>query len=179
MESRPPMNTQTIKKVIREIIFSLVPAILIAFFVNFFVTEAAVVEQGPSMQPNLYVGYRVMTEKVSYRFHEPNRGDIVIVERADQEVDLVKRIVALPGEIIEVRAGQVWLNGEQLTEPYVKEFGGPSYGPSRVPDGTVFILGDNRRLSHDSRAFGPVSLDSVNRRVIFIYWPLDEFKIFP
>jgi signal peptidase I len=173
------MNTQTIKKVIREIIFSLVPAILIAFFVNFFVTEAAVVEQGPSMQPNLYVGYRVMTEKVSYRFHEPNRGDIVIVERADQEVDLVKRIVALPGEIIEVRAGQVWLNGEQLTEPYVKEFGGPSYGPSRVPDGTVFILGDNRRLSHDSRAFGPVSLDSVNRRVIFIYWPLDEFKIFP
>ena len=173
------MNTQTIKKVIREIIFSLVPAILIAFFVNFFVTEAAVVEQGPSMQPNLYVGYRVMTEKVSYRFHEPNRGDIVIVERADQEVDLVKRIVALPGEIIEVRAGQVWLNGEQLTEPYVKEFGGPSYGPSRVPDGTVFILGDNRRLSHDSRTFGPVSLDSVNRRVIFIYWPLDEFKIFP
>ena len=173
------MNTQTIKKVIREIIFSLVPAILIAFFVNFFVTEAAVVEQGPSMQPNLYVGYRVMTEKVSYRFHEPNRGDIVIVEQAGQDVDLVKRIVALPGEIVEVRAGQVWLNGEKLSEPYVQEFGGPSYGPSRIPDGTFFILGDNRRLSHDSRAFGPVSLDSVNRRVIFIYWPLEEFKVFP
>jgi signal peptidase I len=179
MEPRPSMNAQTIKKIIGEIIFSLVPAILIAFFINYFITEAAVVEQGPSMQPNLYVGYRVMTEKVSYRFHEPDRGDIVIVEQEGQAVDLVKRIVALPGEIIEVRAGHVWLNGEKLSEPYVKELGGPSYGPSRIPDGTVFILGDNRRLSHDSRAFGPVSLDAVNRRVIFIYWPLEEFKIFP
>lgn len=173
------MNTQTFFKVLREIIFSIVPALLIALFVNTYVTEAALVEQGPSMQPNLYVGYRVMTEKVSYRFREPDRGDIVIAERAGQEVDLVKRIVALPGEIVEVRAGHVWLNGKQLSEPYVKEFGGPSYGPSRVPDGYVFILGDNRLLSHDSRSFGPVSLDSVNRRVIFIYWPLDEFKIIP
>lgn len=173
------MNTQTIYKTIREIIFSLVPALLIALFVNFFVTEAAVVEQGPSMQPNLYVGYRVMTEKVSYRFHEPNLGDIVIIERAGREVDLVKRIIALPGEIVEVRSGRVWINGEQLSEPYVEEFGGPSYGPSRVPDGSVFILGDNRHLSHDSRAFGPVSLDSVNRRVIFIYWPPEEIKVFP
>jgi len=173
------MHKRTIIKSLREIIFSIVPALLIALFVNTFVTEAAVVEQGPSMQPNLYVGYRVMTEKVSYRFHEPDRGDIVIAERAGQEVDLVKRIVALPGEIVEVRAGHVWLNGEQLSEPYIKEFGGTSYGPSRVSDGSVFILGDNRRLSHDSRAFGPVLRETVNRRVIFIYWPLDEFKIFP
>jgi len=173
------MNPQTLFKILREIIFSIVPALLIALFVNTFVTEAAVVEQGPSMQPNLYVGYRVMTEKVSYRFHEPDRGDIVIAEREGQEVDLVKRIVALPGEIVEVRAGHVWLNGEQLSEPYVEEFGGPNYGPSRVPDGCIFILGDNRRLSHDSRSFGPVLRETVNRRVIFIYWPLDEFKIFP
>jgi len=87
--------------------------------------------------------------------------------------------VALPGEIVEVRGGHVWLNGEKLSEPYVQEFGGPGYGPSWIPDRTAFILGDNRRLSHDSRAFGPVSLDSVNRRVLFIYWPLEEFKIFP
>jgi len=123
MEPRPSMNVQTIKKFIREIIFSLVPAILIAFFFNYFVTEAAVVEQGPSMQPNLYVGYRVMTEKVSYRFREPFRGDIVIVEQEGQAVDLVKRIVALPGEIVEVRGGHVWLNGEKLSEPYVQRPG--------------------------------------------------------
>ena len=173
------MHKRTIIKALREIIFSIVPALLIALFVNTFVTEAAVVEQGPSMQPNLYVGDRVMTEKVSYRFSEPARGDIVIVERGYKDVDLVKRVVALPGEVVEVRGGHVLINNEPLVEPYAQAFGGPNYGPAQVPDGTVFVLGDNRRLSHDSRVIGPVSLEAVNRRVILVYWPLDEFKILP
>ena len=173
------MHKRTIIKALREIFFSIVPALLIALFVNTFVTEAAVVEQGPSMQPNLYVGDRVMTEKVSYRFSEPARGDIVIVEQGYKDVDLVKRVVALPGEVVEVRAGHVFINGQQLAEPYVQAFGGPNYGPAQVPDVSVFVLGDNRRLSHDSRMIGPVSLEAVNRRVILVYWPLDEFTILP
>ena len=173
------MIKRTILKALREVIFSIVPALMIALFVNTFVTEAAIVEQGPSMQPNLYVGDRVMTEKISYRFREPSRGDIVVVDQAVRGVDLVKRVVGLPGEILEVRDGHVWINGELLTEPYAQNFGGPDYGPALVPKGQVFVLGDNRRLSHDSRLIGPVSLETVKRRVIFIYWPLEEFKVFP
>jgi signal peptidase I len=88
-------------------------------------------------------------------------------------------VVALPGEVVEVRGGHVFINGDPLLEPYAQAFGGPDYGPAQIPEGSVFVLGDNRRLSHDSRLIGPVSLESVKRRVIMIYWPLEEFRIFP
>ena len=78
------------QRLAREFITALLPAVLIALFVNVFIAQAAMVEDGPSMQPNLYVGYRMMTEKVSYRFHEPRRGDIVIAKPEDSQITLVK-----------------------------------------------------------------------------------------
>ena len=166
-------------KVLRGIVFPIIPALMIALFVNTFVTETSIMEQGPSMQPNLFVGDRVMTEKVSYRFREPVRGDIVVVERGVKGVDLVKRVIGLPGEVIEVRSGHVWINGELQLEPYAQNFGGPDYGPALIPIGQVFVLGDNRRISHDSRMIGPVSLEVIQRRVLFVYWPLEGVKFFP
>lgn len=173
------MYERFFSKVLREIVFSIIPAMMIALFINTFVAEAAIVEQGPSMQPNLSVGDRVMTEKVSYRFHEPMRGDIVVVEGGVQGVDLVKRVIGLPGEVIEVRSGHVWINGELQLEPYAQNFGGPDYGPALIPIGQVFVLGDNRRISHDSRLIGPVSLGAIHRRVLFVFWPLEEIRFFP
>lgn len=173
------MYKRTILKALRDIIFSIVPALLIALFVNTYITKSAFVEQGPSMQPNLSVGNRVMTEKISYRFREPDRGDIVVVEGVVRGVDLVKRVVGLPGEIIEVRDGQVRIDGELHREPYVQNSGGPDYGPGLIPNAHVFVLGDNRCFSKDSRLIGPISLEAVKRRVSFVYWPLGEIKFFP
>jgi signal peptidase I len=144
-----------------------------------YIAEAAMVEDGPSMQPNLYVGYRMMTEKVTYYFHEPERGDIIIAEQPNGQTNLVKRVIGLPGETIESRNGHTYINGALLDEPWVTHFGGRYYPPMIMPEGFVFIIGDNRPVSHDSRVIGPVPIENISGRVIFIYWPVTEFEIFP
>ncbi|MDY7075457.1 MAG: signal peptidase I [Chloroflexota bacterium] len=167
-------------KLVWEITTTVLPAILIALFINVYVAEAALIEEGPSMQPNLYRGDRVMMEKISYRFHLPQRGDVVIADRpGETEVSLIKRIVALPGETVEVRGGHTFINGEPIEEPWVTHFGGVNYPPTSVPPGHVFILGDNRPQSRDSRAIGPVPIDALNGRARFVYWPPDQIKWIP
>jgi len=151
-------------------------ALLITLVVNSFVARAWVVD-GPSMQPNLYYGQRVMIEKITYRlFHGPRRGDVVVVDVADSTEPLIKRVVALPGETIKIRGGQVIIDGELLEEPWVEYAGGRDLPPTTVPPLHVFILGDNRPNSRDSRAFGPVHVDQIDRRALFIYWPLEQIK---
>jgi signal peptidase I len=162
-----------------EVVATFVPALLLALFVNVFVAEAALVENGPSMQPNLYPGYRVMTEKISYRLHTPRRGDVVIAEQSDGQRSLIKRVMALSGETVEVRGGHTFIDGHPVEEPWVTSFGGPDYGPLVVPAEHVFILGDNRSDSWDSRAIGPVPMKAVKRRVWLVYWPLDQIKFLP
>ena len=168
-----------LRRLAREFLAAILPAILITLFVNVFIAQAAMVEDGPSMQPNLYVGYRMMTEKITYRFHEPQRGDIVIVHQTKGAPNLVKRVIGLPGETIESRDGHTFINGEPLDEPWVTYFGGRHLPPTPIPEGHIFIIGDNRPVSHDSRVIGPVPIEHIDGRVIFIYWPLDEFEFFP
>jgi signal peptidase I len=159
-----------------DLLSTILPAVLIALFVNIFVVQAMVV-QGPSMQPNLHYNQRVIVEKLTYRFiHGPRRGDVVVVEVADEEEPLIKRVVALSGETVEVRSGQVFVDGELLDEPWVVNQGGPYYAATLVPPLHVFILGDNRGSSRDSRAFGPVSVDRIVGRAWLVYWPPDQVK---
>ena len=170
---------QFVANVMWELVSTVLPALLVALFINVFVAEAALVERGPSMEPNLYRGNRVMTEKVSYLLHLPSRGDVVVADRPGSAVALIKRVVALPGETVEVRGGHTFINGEQIEEPWVTNFGGPSYPPTVVPPDHVFILGDNRSVSRDSRAIGPVRVDTIKGHVWFVYWPLNQVKLVP
>ena len=163
----------------RELATAVIPAVLIALFVNVHVAEAAKVQEGPSMQPNLYVGYRVMTEKVSYLFHEPRRGDIVVVDLPEEGIPLIKRVVGVAGEEVRVSSGHVWINGQAIHEPWVRYYGGRDYPATVIPEGHVFILGDNRGNSRDSRMIGPVPVKSIKGRAIFIYWPLEALEIIP
>jgi signal peptidase I len=178
-QEEPVSKTQFVVNVVWDLVITILPALLVALFINVFVAEAALVEYGPSMEPNLYRGYRVMTEKVSYFLHPPRRGDVVVADRPGNEVSLIKRVVALPGETVEVRGGHTFINGERIEEPWVTHFGGPSYPPTVVPPDHVFILGDNRSASRDSRSIGPVAVDSIKGRVWFVYWPLDQIKLMP
>ena len=164
--------------VARELIMTIVPAVLLTLLVNTYVAQATVVD-GPSMQPNLYTDYRVMTEKVSYHLHPPRRGDVVVVDRPGEPEPLVKRVMALAGETVEVRGGHVFINQVPIQEPWVTYWGGKDYQPPVVPDGHVFVLGDNRTVSLDSRYIGPVALDLVTRHVVFIFWPLKQIKFMP
>jgi signal peptidase I len=103
----------------------------------------------------------------------------VVADRPGSEVALIKRVVALPGETVEVRGGHTFINGKRIEEPWVTNFGGPSYPPTLVPPDHVFILGDNRANSRDSRAIGPVPINTIKGHVWLVYWPLDQIKWVP
>jgi signal peptidase I len=178
-QEKPASRMQFVVSVMWELVSTILPALLVALFINVFVAEAALIDHGPSMEPNLYRGYRVMTEKVSYLLHPPNRGDVVVADLPGSEVALIKRVVGLPGELVEVREGHTFINGEPIEEPWVTNFGGPSYPPTVVPLDHVFIMGDNRSNSRDSRAIGPVPVDTITGHVWFVYWPLDQIKLVP
>jgi len=159
-----------------EILSTVVPAVIIALFINVFVTQAMVV-QGPSMQPTLHYDQRVMVEKITYRFHGPHRGDVIVIKVPDEREPLIKRVVALAGETVEVRGGQVFIDEELLEEPWTTHQGGSNYPPTLIPPLHVFVLGDNRPSSRDSRSFGPVSVDQLIGHAWLIYWPLDQIKL--
>jgi len=149
------------------------PAALVSLFINVFVAQAMVV-QGPSMQPNLTYNQRVVVDKISCCFsHCPRRGDVVVIDMPGNEL-LVKRVVALAGETIAVQNGQAFINGQLIEEPWATCQGGIDYPPTRVPPQHVFVLGDNRKMSRDSRFFGPVPVDRIRGWARFTIWPLDR-----
>lgn len=156
---------------LRELAETVIPAVVIALVINLFLAQATQV-LGQSMEPNLHTSQRVVVEKVTYRFfHGPRRGDIVVIDMPNQSEMLIKRVVGLPGETIQVRRGKVFIDGEELEERWTVHLGGGSYGPSVIPPLQVFVMGDNRGASNDSRSFGPVPIESVVGRAWFSYWP--------
>jgi len=166
-----------VRRAIFEILGTIVPAIIIALVVNVFVAQAMVI-QGPSMQPNLFYDERVLIDKITYRFlHGPRRGNIIVVDLPDEEIPLIKRVVALPGEKIEVRDGQVLIDDRPLEELWPTQPGGPSYGPELVPPLHVFVLGDNRANSRDSRTVGPIAIDQIIGQARLIYWPPEDLTV--
>jgi signal peptidase I len=162
---------------VRELAETIIPAVLIAIFINLFLVQATQV-LGQSMEPNLHTQQRVLVEKVSYRFlRAPQRGDIVVIDldRENKTDDmLIKRVIGLPGDTIEIRSGEVYIDGERLEESWMPNVGGGSYGPTTIPPLHVFVMGDNRGASNDSRSFGPVHVDNLVGRAWFSYWPLED-----
>jgi signal peptidase I len=158
---------------LREVAETVIPAVVIALIINLFLAQATQV-LGQSMEPNLHSTQRVVVEKVTYRFfHGPRRGDIVVIALPEQSEMLIKRVVGLPGESIEVRSGRVYIDGKPLDEPWTVNPGGGSYGPHTIPPLHVFVMGDNRGASNDSRNFGPVAIEHVVGHAWFSYWPLE------
>jgi signal peptidase I len=152
---------------------TVLPAIVIAVLINLFLAQATRV-YGSSMEPNLYTDQRLVVEKVSYRLHAPRRGDVVVLRMPERGPELlIKRVIALPGETIEVRDGQVYIDGEVLEEPYVSQRTSGKSTPVTVPERHVFVMGDNRGASNDSRSFGPVALERIVGRAWVSYWPVE------
>ncbi|MBL7199993.1 MAG: signal peptidase I [Anaerolineae bacterium] len=157
-----------------ELAETVLPAIVIAVLINLFFAQATRV-YGHSMEPNLHTDQRLVVEKVSYRLHSPQRGDVVVLRLPERGPELlIKRIIALPGETIEIRDGVAYIDGLPLDEPYLSRKTGGSYGPFTVPEGQAFVMGDNRSASNDSRVFGPVSLERVVGRAWVSYWPFES-----
>lgn len=124
------------------------------------------------MQPTLYPNDRIIVNKVLYRFREPDRGDIVVFKfPLDPSRDFIKRIIALEGETVEVSENYVYINGKRLEEPYLPHELMQNYKPYEVPKGYVFVMGDNRNNSDDSRVWGPLDKKNLIGKAFYIYWP--------
>lgn len=160
-----------------ELLGTILPAVLIAVLIHLFLAQATRVE-GYSMEPTLHGRQRLIIEKVSYHLHPPRRGDIVVIHVDNYGSErLIKRIIGLPGEQVEVRDGSVFINGQALDEPYLDKAMRGTYPPTVIPEGYIFVMGDNRNNSNDSRSFGPVALDDIAGRAWLRYWPLSDFGL--
>jgi signal peptidase I len=165
--------------VARDVLGTLVPAIVLAVLINVFLAQSTIV-WGQSMEPSLHQNQRLLMEKVGYRWHGPQRGDIVVLpDPAGGPIPLIKRVVGLPGERVTIADGRVFIDGIPLDESYltqVTQGGGHSW---LVPPLHVFVLGDNRGNSRDSRYFGPVPIETIIGHAVFRYWPPNEFGGLP
>ncbi|MDP8218675.1 MAG: signal peptidase I [Candidatus Theseobacter exili] len=191
------------RSVLREWTESVLFALVIAMIVRTFLIQAFKIPTG-SMEPTLHgdpkKGDRVLVNKFLYRFEEPKRGDIVVfrtvnIEGLDQKKDFIKRLVGLPGDVVEIKDEKVLINGEILDEPdafnsieYVNTFvsnrGGRmegQYGMEgesvTVPPGHFFVLGDNSRISRDSRYWGMVPRENLIGKAIMTYWPIKRMSL--
>ena len=142
--------------------------------------------KGESMFPNFLNKEYVLTNLISLRFSDPKQGEVIVFKSpTDAEKDYIKRVIGVPGDTVEVRNGQIFVNGNLLDEsPYldssVKTFGGAFLKEGvavTVPDGQYFVMGDNRLYSSDSREWGFVSKEAIIGRSFLVYWPLADVKI--
>jgi signal peptidase I len=162
--------------VIEFLVILLVSFALVFGFVRPFVVEAFYIPS-ESMVPTLRVGDRVLVNKFIYRFAEPARGDVIVFESVEGgNEDLIKRVVGVPGDEISVRGGKLLVNGEPQREPYVnRKYPDRSFSaPTTVPDGHVFVMGDNRANSRDSRFFGTVPEKRIEGEAFLRFWPPDR-----
>ena len=156
-------------------------ALIIAAFVRILIAEPRYIPS-PSMVPTLAVGDRLLVEKVSYRLHSPQRGDIVVFEPPPQLQEygylasqaFIKRVIGLPGQTVRVSQGQVWIDGQPTIERYIAESPDYEMPPVQVPAGSLFVMGDNRNDSNDSHVWGFLPVQNVIGRAAFRFWPLDK-----
>ena len=173
-------------------------ALVVAFVLKTFVAQAYYIPSG-SMEPQLHVGDRVIVSKLSYELHDPHRGDIIVfpspedhstddsplpirvvrgifegvgLAKPEKEI-LIKRVIGLPGEIVEGHDGHVFINGHELIEPYLpRGVTTEPFGPTTVPHGSLWVMGDNRSNSRDSRFIGAIKESDVIGRAIMKVWPV-------
>jgi signal peptidase I len=192
----PPPLPPRRSRWLREGIIVVVVAVLVAVLLRTFVVQTFYIPSG-SMEPTLQIGDRILVDKLSYELHSVHRGDIVVFGRPPAENcggpevnDLVKRVVGLPGDVLSLSGGYVYVDGERLDESWLpsSEQGVTTAGPIgnsyalahsyRVPTNDYFVMGDNRTDSCDSRYWGPIPKSLIVGKVSLRVWPLTSFTIF-
>lgn len=149
------------------------------FLVTRFVAQGFAVS-GCCMEPNLVTGERVLGNKLSYAISSPSRGDVVVFKYpVDPTKTYIKRVIGLPGETVEVRSGRVYIDGTPLSEPYVVKLAHGDYGPEKVKSGRLFVMGDYRDESSDSRVWGELPEENIKAKAWVRYWPPRRAQVMP
>jgi len=166
---------------IKDILIAVVIAALVLVFLK------PIIVQQQSMEPNFHAGDYLLTSRQAYRFFgDPERGDVIVFrsELLDDEGNekcLIKRVIGLPGDVVEIKSGYVYVNGEEIDEPYVKEQGiSGEMDAVTVPENELFVMGDNRGVSEDSRSarVGTISEDTIVGKVFVRLYPFNSIKTF-
>jgi len=177
------------KSAAREWAESIAIAVVLAFLIRTFVVQAFKIPSG-SMLPTLQIGDHILVNKLIYRFEKPSRGDIIVFKFPYGDgKDFIKRVIGLPGETIELRDKQVFINGQPLEETYAihkdpQILTNPhsprdNFGPVQVPEGQLFVMGDNRDQSMDSRFWGFLDVGKIKGKAFIIYWSWDRERFRP
>ena len=163
------------RQMFRDIMETLILAVVL--FVGINAVSARVRVDGTSMIPTLQNGEFVLVNRLAYRFGDVQHSDIIVFHHPNPpSQDLIKRVIGLPGDEIVIHAGQVSVNGQLLNEPYIEA--APAYeGTWLVPEGSLFVLGDNRNNSEDSHKWGLLPISNVIGKAILIYWPPPEWTV--
>ncbi len=164
------------------LVFEIVKVVLISLAiilpVRLFLVQPFYVE-GASMEPNFHASDYLIIDELSYRFHQPQRGEVIIFKNPRNHREyFIKRVIGLPGESVEVKDGRVFVNGKELAEAYIKHFSIDTYSAVKLADNHYFVMGDNRTNSLDSRQIGSISKEAIIGRVWVRGWPLDKMNTF-
>lgn len=168
---------ETERSSFKSILIDLLETIILSvlLFLAIDAISARIRVDGLSMRPTLKDGEFVLVNKLAYKFGEPQLGDVIVFHfPRDLEQEYIKRIIGLPGDSIEIKNRTVFVNGRELIEPYIEEE--PLYQIQwEVPDDQLFVLGDNRNNSSDSHRWGPVPIEYVVGKALFVYWPPQDW----
>lgn len=175
----PPAIPDEKKGQFRRMLLDIVETLLLALVLYFGIDaiSSRVRVQNVSMQPTLYEGEFVLVSKLSYWVGEPKIGDVIVFHAPTEPgEDFIKRVIGTPGDTVKVQDGKVFVNSYRLDEPYIADV--PRYeGEWSVPEGQLFVLGDNRNQSSDSHRWGFVPEDTLVGKAVLIYWPFSEFAV--
>ena len=178
-EAAPPASEPDYLRTLRTWMRDLFFCIVVSFFIILFVYQPVRVEGG-SMEPGLEDQERIFINKLVYRLESIERGDIIVFRYPrDTHKSFIKRVIGLPGDHIYIASGHVFVNGNQLLEPYVPSDyqDARSFAEIVVPNSAYFVLGDHRSMSNDSREFGPVMRGYIYGKAVFGYWPMEKLGI--
>lgn len=169
---------EAVRRELREWIKALAVAVLLAWVLRSVLIQPYRVE-GSSMESSLHDSERLFINRLVYRLHPPRRGEVVVVDLANEGITIIKRIVGLAGETIEIKDGSVFIDGERLEEPYLTQATLNSYGPVQIPAEHYFVMGDNRQNSRDSRniSVGFVAHSQIKGEAFLVYWPLASVRL--
>jgi len=158
-----------------DILETLILAVFLFFIIN--ALSARIRVDGSSMEPTLHTGEFVIVDKISYEVGAPRRGDVIVFHYPrNPEKEYIKRVIGLPGDVVDIANGRVYVNGQVLHEPYIAA--APTYpGNWTVKENALFVLGDNRNNSDDSHRWGTVPVDYVIGKAVLIYWPPEQWGL--
>lgn len=174
-ESNPPMSAGSL---LRELVETVVLALILFLLIRQVVQNYRI--ESHSMEPNFYEGQFVLVNKLAYRLGEPARGEVLVFHNPDNtDQDYIKRIIGLPGDQLEVVGDTILINGAELPQPFTHNLNDENsrFGPIIVPEGALFVMGDNRPRSSDSRAIGAIDEDLVVGKAWLRVWPLSQFGL--